>query len=635
MPSITNAVRNRAVHRAAIGAIALWIGAAAACAQQMRLDVDARDIPRRLIHATLVIPATPGETILRYVEWTPGNHNPSGPIQNVVNMRAETESGRPLRWRRDAISDTRITVLGTPEGAERIVLRLSYIASQPSVNSRSTDSYGEPTLGAINWNTLLFYPEEADKDELMIDASITLPDGWSTATPLRRPERDANRIIFDTVSLAELVDSPAIFGEHMKTVDLSTPEAPEHYMHGVAPDPEQLTLPLARQSKIKSVHDQAIRVFGPFPYDRLHYLTIVSSDVVGFGVEHCRCTIVSMGDRTWADCEKPGGSKMGVIPHEYIHCWNGKLRAPEGLLTRNYHEPAATELLWVYEGLTSYMDDVISVRSGLLNYEEYLDTITRNMVRYQLQSGRLWRPIVDTARGMKRLRARSASWEELRRRQDYYGDGALFWMEADARIRRATNKEKSLDDFCRAFFDVPAGPVGRPVEYTRADVVDALTAVDSSTDWDALIAERIESPAQELTLGLPALLGHSLVFTDEPTDLQQQRMSGADRVDLRASLGVVVDADGEITTVLLGSVADNAKLAYGMTIVGVNDVEYTADALREAVRDSRRTGEVRLLVEFGRRLYSKTLVYDGGLRYPRLIPVEGETNVIADIARPR
>jgi predicted metalloprotease with PDZ domain len=601
----------------------------------MRLDADATDAPRRLLHATLTIPATPGETELRYVEWTPGNHNPSGPIQNVVDFRARTESGEPLRWRRDRTHDTWITITGVPDTSERIIVQLTYIANQPTTNSRSTDSYGEPTFGAINWNTVLFYPAGADKDDLLIDASITLPEGWSIATPMPLSRRDGDRREYDGVTLARLVDSPAIFGERLSSVDLSTGDIPDHFLHGVAREQPQLFLPDARIEKLRRVHEQAAIVFGPFPGERFDYLMLLSDEIAGFGVEHNTCTLIAKGAREWEDCEKPDGSKMGTLPHEYIHCWNGKLRAPEGLLTRNYHEPGVTDLLWVYEGLTSYMDGVLMARAGLLTPGEYADSITNNILRYEMQAGRRWRPVVDTARGMKRLRDRSQSWEELRRRQDYYGEAALFWMEADATIRASTDGRRSLDDFCRAFFDVPWVAYGSPVTYTRADVVGALTGIDPGTDWDAMIARRIETPAEDLTIDLPPMLGYRLEFTAEPTDLQSKANARNKGLDLRTSLGFAVDKDGVVTTLLPGSIADEAKLAYDMVIVAVNDQEFSPGALEEAVEQTPTTGELRLLVNFGGRLQTRTLAYDGGPRYPRLVPIDGATDYLTEIIRPR
>lgn len=609
--------------------------ASLAAAAPMRVEVDATDITRRLLHAELTIPATPGETALRYVEWTPGNHNPSGPIQNVVNFRVETESGEPLDWRRDKVRDTRILVRDVPGDAERIVVRLSYITNQPSTISRSTDSYGTPKLGGISWNTVLFYPEDADKDDLLIDASISLPTGWSIATPMALAGQRNGTFSYDDVSLAELVDSPAIFGEHLASVDLSGAGFPNHTLHGVAASPDLLVLPDARVEKLKEMHKQAALIFSDYPNDRFDYLMFVSDDVPSFGLEHHTCTYFSESEREWVDCEMPGGSDMGTMAHEYIHVWNGKQVVPEGLLSRNFHEPGVTDLLWVYEGLTSYMDDVLLVRSGIITEDEYQDAVTNNIVKYQLQAGRSWRPVLDTARGMKRLRDRSKSWAELRRRQDYYGDGALFWMEADATIRASTSGRKSLDDFCKAFFDHPRVPFGSPVTYTRADVVDALTDLDPSTDWDAMIVRRIESAADDLTLDLPSRLGYSLVYSNEPTALQAKAVTENKGANLRTSLGFECNKDGLITTVLFGSIADDAKLAYDMTIVGVDDREFTPALLMDAVKRSGETGRIKLLVKFGGELYTKILTYEGGLRFPRLVRNENATDHLSAIMQPR
>ncbi|MCB9838690.1 MAG: M61 family metallopeptidase [Phycisphaeraceae bacterium] len=634
MPNQNTPTRSRLQSRIAAGALALCLGCQALAAD-MRVDVDATDIPRRLLRAKLTIPANPGETTLRYVEWTPGNHNPSGPIQNVVEFRAQTESGEPLTWRRDRFSDTRITIADVPSGAERIVVSLTYITNQPTTNSRSTDSYGQPNLGGISWNTVLFYPEDADKDELMIDASITLPEGWSIATPLPLSGERGGTFEYDGVTLAQLVDCPAIFGEHLARVDLSTGEIPRHTLCGVAASPDLLHLPEARAEKLRFMHEQAAKVFGPFPGDRFDYLMFVCDEIPGFGVEHNTCTYFAEPDNEWVDSETPGGPDMGTMVHEYIHAWNGKLRAPEGLLSRNFHEPAVTDLLWVYEGLTSYMDDVLLARSGLVTRDEYHNIVTNNIMRYQLQTGRLWRPVVDTARGMKRLRTRSDAWEELRRRQDYYGEGALFWMAADATIRADTGGQRSLDDFCRRFFDTPWRSFGDPTTYTRADVVEALTAVDPGADWDAMIRQRIESPAETLALDVPGLLGYRMEFTDEPTELQAKADKKNKGLDLRTSLGFSVDEKGVITTVLKDSAADDAKLAYDMVVVGVGDEEFTPETLRQAVAASSTTGEVRLLVKFGGKLYARSLLDGGGLRYPRLTPIDGAEDILGAIITPR
>ncbi|TVQ63104.1 MAG: M61 family peptidase [Phycisphaerales bacterium] len=613
----------------ALGTIAaLTLGACAeagagAGERDIRLRVDATDIERRLVHSRIDLPAAPGPNELYFVEWTPGNHNPSGPIQNVVNVRFFDDHGRELDWRRDPAHVVRFTV-DVPEGARALTAHLSYIANQPGVNSRSTDTYGAPEYGGLNWNTVLLYPAGEHREDIRFSASLRLPEGWRAATPLPVASEDADGVRFETVSLARLIGSPVIFGSTLRSQEIEAEHidgrtAP-HVVHSVAPSHDLTELPATRLEKFARMVEETQAVFGAFPRDRYDFLVILSDEWPGFGVEHEDSTFIGMSARSFVNAETARGGPMLVVPHEYIHTWCGKLRAPEGLLADDYHTPAAPDLMWVYEGLTSYYTDVIGVRSGLLDREEYTERLASRIGGYELQKGRAWRSVLDTAHALRHLRAPSDAWEDLRRRQDYYAEGAMFWLEADALIRRGTGGERSLDDFCAVFFDVEPGPAGRPSTYTREEVIDTLARVYPGVDWDALVRVRLETPQREsLAFDSPALLGHRFEWSGEPTARQRSAEERAGNANLRSSPGFAADARGRITSVVPGSPADDARLAYGMRIVGVNDRTYSAATLRDAVRASVETGRIDLTVEWGDRLRSVRIESDQGLRYPRLI----------------
>ena len=595
--------------------------AAIAAPREMRLHIDATDIERRLVHAAVTMDAAPGPLDLHYVEWTPGNHNPSGPIQNVVNVRFVDGAGAELDWRRDPAHVTRFTI-DVPDGARRITAHLSYIANQPGVNSRSTDTYGAPGYGGLNWNTVLLYPAGVHRDDLVVRPTLALPEGWRAATPLPiggAPSED-NVVRFNPVSLAELVGSPVIFGATLRSQAIPLEGDAPHLVHSVAPRDDQTILPDARLERFARMARETQRVFGPFPRSRYDFLVLLSDEWTGFGVEHEECTFIGMGANAFADAETDRGGPMLVVPHEYIHAWNGKLRAPEGLVADDYHTPAIPDLLWVYEGLTSYYTDVIGARSGMIDRESFESRLASRIGGYELQKGRAWRSVLDTTHALRHLRAPSASWEDLRRRQDYYAEGAMFWLEADALIRRATNNERSLDDFTRDFFGVPAGTHGRPSTYTRQDVIDALARVHPGADWDALVRDRIETPRREsLAFESPRLLGYRFEWSKEPTPAQRRAEARERGASLRSSLGFDADATGRVTSVVPGSPADAARVAYDMRIVGVGDRPYSGDALRDAVRNAERTGRVELTVHWGERLVPVVIEHDAGLRYPRLV----------------
>ena len=142
------------------------------------------------------------------------------------------------------------------------------------------------------------------------------------------------------------------------------------------------------------------------------------------------------------------------------------------MCTPNFHTPMATRLLWVYEGLTQYLGEVLMVRCGLVTPEDYKKTLTGTIGNLMLQSGRKWRSLEDTAVSSSILRARSPNWNELRRSQDYYQEGALLWMEVDAYIREKTDGKKSLDDFCQSFL----GGATRPEKVAPYELPEIVCA---------------------------------------------------------------------------------------------------------------------------------------------------------------
>ena len=137
---------------------------------EIRLDVDAREISRSLLHARIEIPAAPGGFIVWYPKWIPGVHAPSGPVQNLAGLRFETAAGAAIPWRRDDEEMNRFH-LTVPAGADRVIAKLDYICNEPTVNSSGVDSFGNSKIGVINWNTVLLYPEGVSIDAVATTAS--------------------------------------------------------------------------------------------------------------------------------------------------------------------------------------------------------------------------------------------------------------------------------------------------------------------------------------------------------------------------------------------------------------------------------------------------------------------------------
>ena len=170
------------------------------------------------------MPCQPGKLGLWYPKWIPGTHAPSGPIQDVAGLRLETPDGKPLPWRRDE-SDVFKVECNVPDGVHEIVARLDVICTGPAVEAAGHLSYGNNSVGMLNWSNCLLYPDGPSCDDTMVQLPASaLPRGWRFATALEadqasdarnQPPAADGRARLKPVSLRDLIDNPLIAGEHL------------------------------------------------------------------------------------------------------------------------------------------------------------------------------------------------------------------------------------------------------------------------------------------------------------------------------------------------------------------------------------------------------------------------------------
>jgi predicted metalloprotease with PDZ domain len=247
------------------------------------------------------------------------------------------------------------------------------------------------------------------------------------------------------------------------------------------------------------------------------------------------------------------------------------------------------------------------VRGELARVAAYYDTLP----------GRSWRPLVDTTFDPIVQARRPHPWSSWMRGEDYYSEGMLLWLEVDAKLRELTGGRRSLNDFARAFFGVNPGDQG-VLTYRFGDVAATLNAI-APFDWAGFLRERVEQAGTRAPLGWIAQGGYRLAYRDTPTAYFKSRESARKIVDLTYTIGVVIGEGGRVTGVAWDSPAFEAGLTNGATIVAVNGRQYSADLIKQAIRDARGTSEpIRLLVKRG-ELYSEAAIdYHEGLRYPVL-----------------
>jgi predicted metalloprotease with PDZ domain len=615
--------------------IALFSTAAfAADPRPLELAVDATDAPRGVFHSRMTIPAEPGELTLAYPKWVQGEHAPSGPIMQVAGFTVSA-NGKALAWRRDPL-DMFLVRVEVPAGAREVEVALDYLSPPESLGG---GGYGEtpnatPHLLIVDWHDLLVYPLGKNAMEIPVRAALRLPAGWQYDTALAGEKGNDGPVTFVPTTLYTLIDSPVLAGEIFQTLEIGPPEAPVR-LSMAADQRASLAVSEARLAAYRRVPAEALALFGARHYRAYHWLLALSDAIDHNGLEHHE----SSDNRGPADMFTDEAQLLrqgSLLPHEYIHSWNGKYRRPAGLAVRDSQEPLNTELLWVYEGLTRYLGDILlTTRSGIRGVEqtrEYLAWIAANQDRNR--PGRQWRPLADTAVAAQVLSGLPTPWTSARRTLDYYDESGLIWLEADAILRQKSGGKKSLDDFCRAFHG-GASTAPAVVPYTLDDVNAALGSVVAH-DWKGFFAERVYAVRPRAPLGGVEAAGWKLIYTDQPNEYQKLRARSGKRLDESFSLGLWLKDDGTIDDIVVGSPAWQAGLGPGMKLVAVGGRAWTPEILPTAIQEAKTsTAPITIAAQHGDVLKTFQVDYHEGERYPHLERDASRPDLLAAILAPK
>jgi predicted metalloprotease with PDZ domain len=327
--------------------------------------------------------------------------------------------------------------------------------------------------------------------------------------------------------------------------------------------------------------------------------------------------------------------EVGLLPHEFVHSWNGKYRRPAGLATPNYQEPMIGDLLWVYEGLTEYLGNVLTARSKLWTPDQYREALAETAALLDHRAGRTWRPLEDTARSVQSLRLLGPRWQSWRRGLDYYPEGELIWLDVDTLIRQQTHGQKSLDNFCRLFYGGPSGPP-KVIPYTFDDVVKTLNQV-TAYDWEKLLKQRVSATGSHAPLNGIEQGGWRLVYNQNPSALIDAEEKQAKYLNAFYSLGFLVRENGELEDVIPGSPAYDAGIGPGMKLIAVNGRRWSKHVLRDVLRASlEKPQHIDLLAENAEFFKTYSITYSGGEKYPHLVRAEGPdllTNILNPLVK--
>jgi predicted metalloprotease with PDZ domain len=598
----------------------------------LSLAVDLRDVGQKIFKVHESIPVHAGSMVLFFPKWIPGEHGPSGTLDGIAGIKI-TGAGQPIAWRRD-LKEMYALHLNVPAGVDRLELEFQMLSPGAGGDFGGSVSVTERLID-LEWNQVLFYPAGHYAHNITFQPSVELPTGWKFATALQSEAPNATTVQFKPVDLEQLVDSPLICGKYFRRIKLSTDDVPPVYLNVVADRAENLA---ATDEQIKhqaALVKEAYALFGARHYQHYDFLLTLSDSTGHFGLEHHQ----SSDDRLAADYFTDNDiylSAGDLMPHEYVHSWNGKYRRPADLATVNYNEPMLADLLWVYEGLTNYWGEVLASRSGVWNAAQYRDYLADVASQMDHVPGRAWRALQDSADEAQILYNDDATWASWRRGTDFYEEGSLLWLDVDSKLRELSHGRKSLDDFAHLFHGVHDGEVA-VVGYDFNDVVTTLNRV-ASFDWATFLHTLLNStvvnpPLEGITRG-----GWKLVYTDQPNDMIKAREKRRKVTDFVDSIGLMINDDdksGSVLDVLWQGPAFNAGLAPGMKIIAVNGDKYTAEVLKDAISAAHGSAApIELLMQSQDVYVTYNVDYHDGLKYPHLQRLEGTADLMGEIVKP-
>ncbi len=595
----------------------------------MTIVADLSDASRKLLHAEIEIPVRTGPFTFTAARWIPGNHSPSGPIGDLTGI-AVTANGHTIPWRRDDI-DMYAFHVQVPAGVTRLHIHDDFLAVGQGIDVA-------PNLVELEWERLMLYPAGVPVQQIVVQPSVIVSPNWQLGTALTRITSSGNRTTFARTNIGQLEDSPVLAGRYFREIPLTPAIHPQHFLDVAADSPADLEQNLSPHflAALNKLVLEAGAMYGPPHYDSYHFLLTLSEYAGRHGQEHQQSSNDGCSRDGYAN---PAQAELNaeLLPHEFTHSWNGKYRRPIGLNTPDFATPMKGELLWVYEGMTRYLGDVLAARSGFETNVHYRNSLAFWAAWQDVNPRRIWRNTEDTAIAAS-VQGGSIAYIDWRGSQDYYAEGELLWLDVDTTIRKLTGNRKSLHDFSLLFLAKggATGPITVP--YDLNEIVSDLNQV-APNDWAAFLRYRITALTPHANLDGIDQAGWHLVYKDEPGLYEQAFFGRFKAIDAYFSLGLLLANDGTVLEVRFFSPAFTARLAPDEKIVSINGRDFSAESLHSALLETRRGSKnssvpIHMTVRSGDADREVLIDYHDGNKYPALERSPDTPDVLGEILTP-
>ncbi len=404
--------------------------------------------------------------------WTPGSYLIREYAANVENLEARGTAGKLLAVSKIEKNRWQILTLGE----DRISIEYSVWAGELAVNA----GWIESDFALLNGAGLFLYNETTRNLPQVLH--IELPDSWRDVH-VALPISD-RQYTFLAKNYDELVDSPILLGNPTT--------------HPFAVDGHNYVLVNQGDARLwdgdKAAADiarvvQSVQSFWQSnPLQREYLFINIIADTTG-GLEHDYSTVIMSSP--WQMRNRNDYIRwLAVASHEFFHAWNVRRMRPQALGQYDYDREVYTRELWLAEGLSSYYDNLLLFRSGLITVDEYLMLLAEEIRNYEVFPGRKVNS-AEQASFDAWIKHYKPNGNSINSDVSYYRKGSLVGFVADAAIRKASNQKVTLDDILREMYRL-YGPDG------------SESSGYPPGAFEALIEQRAGKPIAELISGLLA-----------------------------------------------------------------------------------------------------------------------------------
>ncbi|MGI9496123.1 MAG: M61 family metallopeptidase [Mariniblastus sp.] len=431
----------------------------------LRYTVDLEDTRNHYLTIKVEVPVDSDTTELMMAVWTPGSYLVREYARNIDSMTV-TSGDRELKF--EKIRKNRWLV--ETKGIKSFEVSYRLYCNEMSVRTNWVGNQYAMINGAPTFITV---PDRLDKQH---EVQLLLPRNWTrSATSLKSVGDNPHRFVAENFD--ELVDSPIVAGN--VSVYPFVVGGIEHQLVNVGESGYWNGTKAATDlKKIVEAHQE---MWGVVPYDRYMFINMIVES--GGGLEHDNSSILMTSRWSFRDRGRYK-SWLSLASHEFFHTWNIRRLRPKSLVTYDYENEVYTDSLWIAEGITSYYEDLLLLRAGLLSRSEFLSRLSGNVEGVQRTGGRKLQSLKDSSYDawIKYYRPDENSSNT---RISYYSKGAVAAFLLDARIRKLTKGEKSLDDLMRKLF-ADYVTTGYTTEEFRA-AASELAGQDLSDWFDSVI----------------------------------------------------------------------------------------------------------------------------------------------------